>query len=59
MQVDRNGACDRICPGRRFADTNIWLAMAHLVAIFDIQKARDSEGNEITPPVAFESGLSR
>ncbi|KAI0720390.1 cytochrome P450 [Fomitopsis betulina] len=48
----------RICPGRRFADTNIWLAMAHLVAIFDIEKARDSEGNEITPPVAFESGLS-
>jgi len=37
----------RSCPGRLFADANIWLAMVHITATFDISKALDKEGNEI------------
>ncbi|KAH9917072.1 cytochrome P450 [Fomitopsis serialis] len=46
----------RICPGRRFADRSIWLAMAAMIATLDIRKARDASGEEITPRMAFTSG---
>ncbi|KAH9917068.1 cytochrome P450 [Fomitopsis serialis] len=47
----------RICPGRRFAETGIWQAMTNIVATFDLGKARDAMGNEITPPGTFSSGI--
>ncbi|KAH9920473.1 cytochrome P450 [Fomitopsis serialis] len=47
----------RICPGRRFAEIGIWQAMANIVATFDLGKARDAMGNDITPPGTFSSGL--
>ncbi|KAH9917081.1 cytochrome P450 [Fomitopsis serialis] len=47
----------RICPGRRFAEIGIWQAMANIVATFDLGKARDAMGNEITPSGTFSSGL--
>ncbi|KZT03210.1 cytochrome P450 [Laetiporus sulphureus 93-53] len=46
----------RVCPGRQFADTTVWLAMANIIAAFDISKAKDAMGNEITPVPAFSSG---
>jgi len=46
----------RICPGRRFADVSVWLAVANIVAAFDIRKARDADGKEITPPLLFVPG---
>jgi len=48
----------RICPGQQFADANIWLAMANILAAFDIRKASDADGNEITPIPEFTSGFS-
>ncbi|KAH9912820.1 cytochrome P450 [Fomitopsis serialis] len=48
----------RICPGRRFADISVWLVMANMVATFNISKARDALGNEITPPVLYEPGFT-
>lgn len=48
-----------ICPGRRFADVGIWLAMASIMAIFDIRKAKDDDGGEITPPLSFIPGSVR
>ncbi|PCH43329.1 cytochrome P450 [Wolfiporia cocos MD-104 SS10] len=47
----------RICPGRHFADENIWLAIACTASLFNIQKARDIHGQEITPDAAFSSGF--
>ncbi|KZT69371.1 cytochrome P450 [Daedalea quercina L-15889] len=47
----------RICPGRRFADSSVWQAMANITATFDIRKARDVRGDEITPAGTFASGL--
>ncbi|OSD03860.1 cytochrome P450 [Trametes coccinea BRFM310] len=48
----------RICPGQAFAEATIWLAIAHMVALFDIHKAVDEFGEEVTPPPAFQSGFT-
>ncbi|KAF8161669.1 cytochrome P450 [Crassisporium funariophilum] len=37
----------RICPGRYMAFSTIWIAVASLLAVYDIQKAKDEHGNEI------------
>ncbi|KAH9948695.1 cytochrome P450 monooxygenase [Amylocystis lapponica] len=47
----------RICPGRHFADLAVWLVMANIIATFDIRKARDTAGNEITPQRNFVLGF--
>ncbi|KAH9917082.1 cytochrome P450 monooxygenase [Fomitopsis serialis] len=49
----------RICPGRRFADTSIWLSMAAIVATLDVEKARTALGEEITPSQSFIPGAVR
>ncbi|KAH9917066.1 cytochrome P450 [Fomitopsis serialis] len=46
----------RICPGRYFADDNVWLAAACIIATLDIGKARNDHGQEITPAPRFISG---
>ena len=51
--------CCRICPGRFLGDTSVWLAMASIMATFDIRKVRDSAGREVTPPPEFLSGSVR
>ncbi|KAI0819811.1 cytochrome P450 [Trametes gibbosa] len=47
----------RVCPGRDFADAGVWLAMACVISLFDIAKAVDAYGHEITPPPEFSSGF--
>ncbi|KAF9256203.1 cytochrome P450 [Marasmius fiardii PR-910] len=49
----------RRCPGRHFADTGLWLALATVVATMEISKTIDAQGREITPEVAFKSGFIR
>ncbi|KZT12638.1 cytochrome P450 [Laetiporus sulphureus 93-53] len=49
----------RICPGRYLADSTIWLVMVSILACFDISKAVDEEGNEITPTASFDSAAVR
>ncbi|KAH9924466.1 cytochrome P450 [Fomitopsis serialis] len=46
----------RICPGRYFADDNLWLGIASIVATMDITKARNARGEEITPTPMYISG---
>ena len=48
----------RICPGRYFADQNVWAAIATILATVDIGKARNALGNEIEVKVEFTGGLS-
>ncbi|KAH9886921.1 cytochrome P450 [Cubamyces lactineus] len=48
----------RICPGQPLADASVWIAMANIVALFDIYKAVDAAGNEITPPAKFLPGFT-
>ena len=39
----------RICPGRFMALDTMWITIASILAVFDIVKAKDEEGKEITP----------
>lgn len=46
----------RICPGRRLADSTLFLAVAKVLATFDVSKARDAEGREIEPETGIGTG---
>ena len=48
----------RVCPGQAFADRAIWLAIAHIVAAFDVCRTVDASGNEIVPPAAFKPAMT-
>ncbi|KAI0642043.1 cytochrome P450 [Trametes meyenii] len=48
----------RVCPGQALAEANLWLAMAHIIALFDIHKPLDGAGNEFTPLAVFSSGVT-
>ena len=50
----------RICPGRHFADTTVWLIVASVLAVFDIKPYVDPKSNkEVPPEVSFTSGFAR
>ncbi|THU79722.1 cytochrome P450 [Dendrothele bispora CBS 962.96] len=49
----------RICPGRYLAETQLWLAIATILATLNIRKTRDENGKEIEPEVKFTDGLVR
>ncbi|PCH38759.1 cytochrome P450, partial [Wolfiporia cocos MD-104 SS10] len=44
----------RICPGRHLADANVWILVASIISVFDIAKAHDPFGNEISPTAKME-----
>ncbi|KAG5638092.1 hypothetical protein H0H81_001859 [Sphagnurus paluster] len=48
----------RICPGRHLADASVWIAIASILACFDISKAVGEDGKEITPEVNITSGIT-
>ena len=39
----------RVCPGKAFAEANVWLLMANIVATMNIEKSVDDMGQLITP----------
>ncbi|CAE6444281.1 unnamed protein product [Rhizoctonia solani] len=48
----------RICPGQHIAEASLFIAVASMLAVFNIEKARDEHGNEIIPTTrAKESSL--
>ncbi|KAK7697636.1 hypothetical protein SLS64_013375 [Diaporthe eres] len=46
----------RICAGRRLAESTLILAMAKVLATFDISKERDAQGREIKPEIGISPG---
>lgn len=38
-----------VCPGRYFAADTLWITLAHILAVYDLKKAKDSDGNVIEP----------
>lgn len=46
----------RICAGRRLAESTLFLAMAKVLAAFDIGKGRDAQGREIQPEIGIDPG---
>ncbi|KAI0348399.1 cytochrome P450 [Trametopsis cervina] len=47
----------RICPGRHMAYDSIWITVASVLAVFKLAKAKDAEGNEITPSGEYHMGF--
>jgi hypothetical protein len=44
----------RICPGLFLADNSVFLAIATMLYAFNISKAKDQQGAEITPAVEYD-----
>ncbi|KIY46879.1 cytochrome P450 [Fistulina hepatica ATCC 64428] len=49
----------RICPGRHLANAELFIAVASILAVFDIRPAVDSNGVEIKPELKMSSGFAR
>ncbi|KZT21367.1 cytochrome P450 [Neolentinus lepideus HHB14362 ss-1] len=52
------GTGRRVCPGRHVADAAIWAAIALILAVFDVKKAKDKVGNDIDVPEVYNDGLT-
>ncbi|GJE96382.1 cytochrome P450 [Phanerochaete sordida] len=48
----------RICPGRHLAYDAIWIAVACVLSVFDVRKARDAQGREVTPSGEYNVGFA-
>lgn len=48
----------RLCPAKAFADANVFLVLAHIVAMLDISRMVDEYGREIVPEHAYKSGFT-
>ncbi|KAI0267093.1 cytochrome P450 [Gloeopeniophorella convolvens] len=48
----------RICPGRQFADTVLWLAIATMLSVLRVSKVT-KDGVEVMPKVQFTGNLTR
>ena len=48
----------RICPGRHFADSSLYISAVRLLAAFTLSKAVDEDGNEIEPRPSERPGIT-
>ena len=59
-QVDATfGFGRRVCPGKAFAEANVWLLMANIVATMNIEKSVDEMGQPITPSPEYIGSFVR
>ncbi|KAG6850397.1 hypothetical protein H0H93_013952, partial [Arthromyces matolae] len=49
----------RICPGRHFAETGIWMVLANIIATLDISRTVEDKTLERFPEVEFTHGFVR
>ena len=57
--VEAFGFGRRVCPGRHFVMDAAWIAIAHMLAVFSIEKPLDDSGNAIEPSGKYSSGSFR
>ncbi|QRV89144.1 cytochrome P450 family protein [Ceratobasidium sp. AG-Ba] len=48
----------RICPGLHVAQNSLWIILSNIIVNFDILKAKDARGMEITPEESYTDGSS-
>ena len=48
-----------LCPGRHLADSSVWIAVASLLAAFDISPVKAANGTPIMPKEEFSSGITK
>jgi len=60
--LDPDHACwgfgRRVCPGRYMAYSSVWMAVASLIYVFDIEKSIDENGHVIEPSHEYISAIS-
>ncbi|KDR72308.1 hypothetical protein GALMADRAFT_102042 [Galerina marginata CBS 339.88] len=56
--VGQFGFGRRLCPGRHLADASVWIAIASILAAFDISPAKAADGTPILPKEEFLSGIT-
>jgi cytochrome P450 len=49
----------RRCPGAHLVESSVWLMLATMLAMLDIEKPRDKNGKEMMPSVKFENSVFR
>jgi cytochrome P450 len=49
----------RRCPGVHLVESSVWLMLATMLAMLDIEKPRDKDGKIIEPDVKFENSVFR
>ncbi|KAK7469045.1 hypothetical protein VKT23_003539 [Stygiomarasmius scandens] len=49
----------RVCPGKHFAESVLFLAIATTLSVFDISPVKNAEGRKINPSGEYTSGLIR
>lgn len=47
----------RICPGRFVAEGQLWINVASILSVFDINPGKDENGNTVKPEAKFSSGM--
>ena len=57
--ADYPGLPVRICPGREFAESSLFIAIAMCLAVFNFIKAKDNDGRDIEPKVEYCAGTIR
>lgn len=50
---------NRVCPSQHLGSASVWIVIATMLATLRISKAKDAEGNEITPNPKMTTGLER
>jgi len=48
----------RVCPGAHFAELSLFLNISNVLAMFNISKALDKDGQEIEPPISWFTGIT-
>ncbi|TCD62443.1 hypothetical protein EIP91_006905 [Steccherinum ochraceum] len=48
----------RMCPGKSFAESSLFMVILNLVATMKIGKIKDKQGKEISPALEFENGMA-
>ncbi len=48
-----------ICPGRHLAEASVWIAIATLLAVFDICPVQDENGKDDIPTAVFQTSITR
>ncbi|KZV87610.1 hypothetical protein EXIGLDRAFT_620431, partial [Exidia glandulosa HHB12029] len=47
----------RRCPWTMLTDAFVALTVTSILSVFDIERARDDDGNEVIPELKFDDGL--
>ncbi|KAJ3485898.1 hypothetical protein NLI96_g4619 [Meripilus lineatus] len=48
----------RICPGRWLAQSEMWIAIASILSVFDIKPIQNNQGEDVLPPPEFHVSLT-